>query len=450
MVNHAIWSLIVIFLGIVFIIISTSKVKLHTFFVLIIASYLVGLLSGMPLNDIVESISKGFGDTLSSIGIVIAAGAVIGVFLERSNGALSISQALLRVFRKSRSPLSMAITGYLVSIAVFCDSGFVILSPLNKALAKETKISLVTYAVALSLGLYSTHTFVPPTPGPLASAGILGADTGSVIILGLIVAGISTLIGYVFSIFYASKFEVKINLRENYEETKMDSFKLPSPIIALSPIIVPILLIVLKSFSNLPVHPLGTGFLKSLVDFFGHPVTALMMGVFFSFILAPNFKEPIIGHRGWVGEGLANAAMIILITGAGGSLGTVLRNSPIMDFLTYYLLRGQLTIFLPFLLAAVLKTAQGSSTVAMVTTASMIAPILGPLGLSSPIGRVLAVLSIGAGAMIISHANDSYFWVVSQLSNMDVTTAYKTHTVGTLITGVSSFIIVLVLTLILL
>ncbi|HDK25704.1 MAG TPA: GntP family permease, partial [Candidatus Atribacteria bacterium] len=140
MVNHAIWSLIVIFLGIVFIIISTSKVKLHTFFVLIIASYLVGLLSGMPLNDIVESISKGFGDTLSSIGIVIAAGAVIGVFLERSNGALSISQALLRVFRKSRSPLSMAITGYLVSIAVFCDSGFVILSPLNKALAKETKI----------------------------------------------------------------------------------------------------------------------------------------------------------------------------------------------------------------------------------------------------------------------------------------------------------------------
>lgn len=448
MMQYIIVFVIAISIAMLLVVLSIVKLRLHTFLILIFSAYILGIASGMPLRDVVERICEGFGSTLAAIGVVIAFGSVIGVFLEKSGGAVSIAQTIIKVVGKSRSPLSMAISGFIISIGVFCDSGFIILAPLNKALAKETKISLATYAIALSLGLYSSHTFIPPTPGPLAASEILGADVGTVVLMGFVVAFPTTIVGYLFAKYFASKYDITIDLKRHIDDARPSYSTLPNPLLAILPIVVPLFLILLRSFSTMSPRVGSTTQLASVIDFLGHPVTALMAGMFISFALAKNPKQ--LGQRGWVAEGISNSAMIILITGAGGSLGNVLRCSKLIDFVTHFLLRGQLSLFLPFLIALILKTAQGSSTVAMITTASILQPVLGALGLSSPIGRVLTVCSLAAGSMIVSHANDSYFWVVSQFSNMDFSTAYKTHTLGTLLTGMFSFCLVLALGLILL
>ncbi|MDI6850731.1 MAG: GntP family permease [bacterium] len=441
-------SLIAIAVAMLLIILSIVKFRLHTFLILIFSAYIFGIISGMPLREVVDRICEGFSSTLAAIGIVIAFGSVIGVFLEKSGGAVSIAQTIIKVVGKSRSPLAMAISGFIISIGVFCDSGFIILAPLNRALAKETKISLATYATALSLGLYSSHTLIPPTPGPLASSEILGADVGTVILIGFLVALPTTIVGYLFAKYFASRYDISIDTRKHHENTKSSNYTLPNPLLAILPIIVPILLILLRSFSTMSPWIGTIPQLSNIVDFLGHPVTAMMTGMLISFTLEKNPKQ--LGQKGWIAEGFSNSAMIILITGAGGSLGNVLRYSKLLDIVTHFLLGSQLSLLLPFLISLILKTAQGSSTVAMITTASIMQPILGTLGLSSPIGRVLTVCSIATGSMIVSHVNDSYFWVVSQFSNMDFPTAYKTHTLGTLLTGLFSFCLVLILGLILL
>jgi len=249
MVNQ-IWLFVVFAVSIIFIILATAKFRLHAFLVLILAAYFVGLFSKMPLPDIVSIIAKGFGNTIGYIGIVIAFGTIIGTFLEKSGGAFSMADALLRIVGKSKSPLAMAITGFIVSIPVFCDSGFVILSPLNKALSKESKITLATYAMALSLGLYATHTLVPPTPGPIAAAGLLSADLGTVILLGLIASIPATIVGYFFATKFASRFEIEPDIKETYEELKKKHKKLPSATMAFLPIVIPIVLIVFKSIAD--------------------------------------------------------------------------------------------------------------------------------------------------------------------------------------------------------
>ncbi len=447
---NEVWLLVVFVLSIIFIIWATAKIRLHAFIALLLAAYFVGICSKMSLPDIVTTISKGFGNTIGYIGIVIAAGTIIGTFLEKSGGALSMADALLRIVGKSKSPLAMAITGFIVSIPVFCDSGFVIMAPLNKALAKESKISLATFAMALSLGLYATHTMVPPTPGPIAASGLLSADLGTVIIFGLIASVPAMIVGYFFATKFASKFDVQPDIMETYEELKRKHKKLPSASMAFLPIIVPIVLIVFKSIADFPAHIFGVGNFKNIIDFVGHPISALLIGVFIAFGMAPNLKEEIIGTKGWVGVGLVNAAVIILITGAGGAFGAMLKATPITEYLKQHLVHYRLSIFLPFLIAAALKTAQGSSTVAIITTSSILAPILASLGLASPVGRALAVIAIGAGSMVVSHANDSYFWVVSQFSNMDVATAYKTQTLGTLLEGLGALIAIAIMAMILL
>jgi len=444
--TSTIWAFSVFVIAVIFIVLMTAKYKLHAFLVLLLAAYFVALFSGMPIKGSVSLIANGFGHTIGYIGIVIACGTIVGTILEKSGGAFSMADAVLKVVGKSKSPLAMGITGFIVSIAVFCDSGFVILSPLNKALSKQSKISLAIYAMALSTGLYATHTLVPPTPGPIAAAGLLSADLGTVIVLGLIVSIPAAIVGYFFATKYASRFKIESDITETYDELKKKYKKLPSATSAFLPIVVPIVLIIFKSIADFPSHVFGTGTAKIALDFIGNPNTALLIAVFVAlFGLAPNFKKEVIGTKGWVGIGLTNAAIIILITGAGGSFGAVLKASPLIPIIKQMPLSHSMGILLPFIIAAVLKTAQGSSTVAIITTSAIIAPILGPLGLASPIGRALAVMSVGAGSMVVSHANDSYFWVVSQFSNMDVPTAYKTQTLATLFEGVTALIVVLIM-----
>ncbi len=446
------WLLILLFLAVVFIVVATTRLSLHPFLALLISAFGYGILCGrLSLEEVVQSVNTGFGSTIGYIGIVILAGAVIGTFLEKSGGAYKLAESTMKLVGKNNIPLSMGIIGYIVSIPVFCDSAFVILSPLGRALSRKAKISSAASAVALSLGLYATHTMVPPTPGPVAAAGLLGADLGLVILWGALVSIIALVAGWLFSVKYAKK--VYINNDKHGQELEVEkiSAEAPSALISVTPILLPIILIVLKSVGDLETQPFGDNIIADIIDFIGQPVVALLIGVFFSFQLPKKLTSEMLSASGWVGQAVIAAATIIIITGCGGAFGKVLENSGISEVVEGYL--GQsagLSIWLPFILAAALKTAQGSSTVAIITTAGIIAPLLGTLGLETPIARALAVVAIGAGSMVVSHANDSYFWVVTGLSGMSVKQGYKLQTLGTLVEGATAAVALWIISLIVL
>jgi GntP family gluconate:H+ symporter len=430
------WLVVLLALSIAFIILATTRLQLHPFLALLVTAFGFGLCAGMPPADVVGAVNAGFGGTIGYIGIVILAGSIIGSFLEKSGGARRIAEATLRLTGRRNVPATMGAVGFVVSMPVFCDSAFVLLSPLNKALAHKARITLAASAVALALGLYATHTMVPPTPGPVAAAGILEADLGRVILWGLLVSVFALAAGWAFAVLFASRVSIP-PYRDGEREAALpgDPAEAPSAARSLLPIVVPILLIVLRSVSEFPTRPLGEGVLTLVLGFLGQPVVALLGGVALALLLPKRLERSMLSATGWVGEAVLAAATIIIVTGSGGAFGKVLQQSGIADAIGRSLAGLEMGIWLPFLVAAGIKTAQGSSTVAIITTASLVAPLLGALGLDAPTARALVVVAIGAGSMVVSHANDSYFWVVTQFSNMDVRTGYRLQTLGTLVQG---------------
>lgn len=440
--------IVILVAGIAFIVLATSKWKLHPFISLLLAAYGIAFAAGMPVLEIGQTIREGFGGILTYIGIVIILGTIIGTILEKSGAAITMADTVLKVVGEKRPGLAMSIIGYIVSIPVFCDSGYVILSSLKRSLAKRTKSSAVMMSVALATGLYATHTLVPPTPGPIAAAGNLGLENnlGLVIIFGALISIITMLAGYYWAKYAGKKYTSKEDEEElelSYDEIKEKFGEIPSVWKAFAPILVPIIFISLGSIANFPTSPLGEGALFVALSFLGKPINALFIGFLFSLLLLPKWNEETLS--GWIGQGLKNSAIIIMVTGAGGALGGVLKATPIGDYLGTTLTAFHMGVFLPFILAAALKSAQGSSTVALVTTSALVAPLLGVLGLDSTVGSVLTVMAIGAGAMTVSHANDSFFWVVAEFSGMDVSTAYKSQTMATLIQGLVTIIVVAIL-----
>lgn len=445
--------IVLLLLSILFIVISTTRFNLHAFLALIIAALFFGIFSGMPLADIISSIEAGFGGTLGKIGIVIIAGTIIGTFLEKSGGAYSLAELILKLIGRKNVTPAMALIGYIVSIPVFADSGFVILTPLNRTLTKRAGLSLATTAIALALGLMISHTLIPPTPGPIAAAGILKADLGWVILFGILVGFLSLF----FCWFWASKVASRIKIDPNPELTEHEfSARLaqaPSPLHAFLPIFIPILLIVLRSIAEYPTHPFGQNRFSQVIIFIGAPLIALMIGIGTAITLPRKFDKAILSSTGWVGEGMMAAAMIIMITGAGGAFGEVLRNSEIKTVIGDAMKSDVLKSFglwLPFIASAILRASQGSSTVALITTASILSPLLDEMGLGSDLGKALAVLAIGAGSMVASHANDSFFWVVTQMSGMDIKTGYKLQTAGSTLMGIFACTIIWIIGLIVL
>jgi GntP family gluconate:H+ symporter len=440
--------ILLLLISVLFIVVSTVKFKFHPFLALLFAAIGFGLFARMPLASIVKSINDGFGGTIGHIGIVIIAGIIIGTFLERSGGAFAIAERILKVIGQKHVPLAMSIIGYFVSIPVFADSGFVILMPLTRALSKKAKISLVGPVVALATGLTATHCLVPPTPGPIAAAGILGADLGLVILFGMIIAVFATAVGWVFAVKFASKIYIDPNPELSEADVEARLKEAPSAFKAFTPIILPMVLIVMKSVADFPTHPFGQDNFKNIVSFIGEPVIALFIGVLLAFRLPKKLDLQMLSTTGWVGQALLDSALIIMVTGAGGAFGMVLRNSPIAEVVSGSLSHANLGIWLPFIIAAAIKSAQGSSTVALITTASLMMPLMSSLGFESAIAKALVVSSIAAGAMVVSHANDSFFWVITQMAKMDVKTGYKVHTLATLIIGITSGLTVWVISLI--
>ena len=445
--------IIVFVLAIVVMIVAISKYKIHPFLSIMSVSLILALLAGIPLGDIAGVIGAGFSGTFSSIGIVIILGALIGTILEQTGAALKLADMVVKLVGQKNPELAIELMGWVVSIPVFCDSGFVILDPIRRAMVRRTATSSVAMTVALSAGLYISHVFIPPTPGPIAAANTLGIGNNLLLVMGMgVAASILPLIaGLLFAKFIGKKVKSAdetgsaTETVKTYEELVAGYGKLPGGFNALAPIIVPIVLMAMGSIASMAGW---TGIAFDLFNFLGKPVIALAVGTVFAVIQLATTQKMDNFYQ-LTNDTLKVTGPILFVTAAGGVLGKVIASSDMVTYITENAaVLGSVGIFFPFLLAAILKSAQGSSTVAITTTAGIVAPLLGAMGLDTPAKAALTVMAIGAGAMTVSHANDSYFWVVTNFGQMTPDQGYKTQTTLTLVLGLSAMVGIFILSLI--
>ena len=451
-------------IAIIVMIIAISKFKIHPFLAIMTISLILGLVAGIPLTDqtaadgtvtqgLANVIGAGFSGTFTSIGIVIILGALIGTILEKTGAALKLADMVIHLVGKNHPELAIELMGWVVSIPVFCDSGFVILNPIRKALVNRTGVSSVAMTVALSSGLYISHVFIPPTPGPIAAASTLGIGNNMLLVMGM--GALCSIFPLIAGYFYATYIGKKVTsddeanaseVKKTYEELVAEYGHLPNGLNALAPIIVPIILMGLSSIASMAGW---TGAVSELLQFLGTPIIALAVGTVFGVFQLVTAQQLGSFYK-LTDDTLKTVGPILFVTAAGGVLGKVIASTDLVNYITQNAtLLETIGIFFPFILAAILKTAQGSSTVALTTTAGIVAPILPVLGLDSPVRTALTVMAIGAGAMTVSHANDSYFWVVTNFGAMTPEKGYKTQTTATLILGVSSMVEIFILSLIL-
>ena len=432
-----IFPLFILLVCVIWIIFGSTYLKIHPFLILLSASIFLAFGIGIPSEEIGKLIGKGFGRTFESIGLLIIYGTIIGVVLEKSNATKSIANKIIKSVSNLPIPFVVSFIGYIVSIPVFCDSAFVILNSLNKSLSEKTKTPLVSLTVALSTGLYAPHVLIPPTPGPLAAAANLELKN---IFLLILIGGIVSFLLIIIGAIYANSLSKSKNTNNlNHQEFKNEldiDIDLPSFKLSIAPIVIPIVLMGIGTiFSSYIEYP--------LIDFITQPSSALMIGMIFSFFLLKNKNFKKLDE--FIKQGIVNAAPILILTGMGGTLGIIIQQLPIDSYLEKISINPQFGIILPFLISAALKTTQGSSTVAIITTSSIFFPLLPILGMDNELGKVWVIVSLGVGSMTVSHANDSYFWIVSQMGGLDIKTAYKTHTFATFIQGISGLIIILLM-----
>ena len=426
-----------IFIVLLLIILGISKFKLHPSLVLFLAALILGFLLQIPIKQNVFIIFKGLFGIVKNLGLLIIFGIIIGVLLEKSGGTHSLARGILKYLKRIPLPYAISLIGYLVSIPVFCDAAFVILSNLNKTLSKQGKIPITGLAVALSTGLFAPHVMVPPTPGPLAAAFNLKLDNlFLLVVFGSFFAFILVLIGATYANLLIKKKGVNSN---DIIFTKYETRNTPSFGQAILPIVAPIFLLSFGPISNFASN---NQVIIQIANMISNPIFALGIGMIFTFhLIKKNRKKTIV--YSFI-ESFKKAVPILLITGMGGGLGKVIQTISFQDYFTNLSFNNSFGLLIPFLIAAFLKTAQGSSTVAIITSSSICLPLLPLIGLETELGKVWIIMAIGVGSMTVSHLNDSYFWIVSQMSMMDTKTALKTHTTGTFIQGLIGFAILFI------
>ena len=432
--TSAYYLLLLLIAAITFIVWLTAYKKVNAFVALLLAALSVGLLSGLPLDALADILKKGFGDTMQKIGLLIILGTILGVILEKTGATASMATFILKKVKEKNAPVAIAITGFIIGLPIFCDSGFVVLSGLNHSLVQKTNSKMPVMAAALGTALYAVHCLVPPHPGITAAVSTAGGDIGMVMLWGIVLAVPAALVGYAVSVTRGKR------ITHEYIEPEVPQIvvkKLPAAGASFLPVILPILLIAAKSILMLFTLPeeVQQSRLLRLIFFAGEPVIALMVGVVCSLLLIDKTHKKDLSR--WLTEGVEKAGMILSIIAAGGMFGEVLQATGMGKNLGELLSGLSLGIFFPFLITAVLKTAQGSTTVAIITASSLVAPLLAHLGLASQTGVTLAILSMGAGSMVVSHANDAYFWVISRFSNLQTAATLKVYSVATLCMGIT-------------
>lgn len=442
--------------GIILLVFLMLKTKIHPFLGMIISASVTGLVGGMAASDVISSITTGFGNTLGSIGIIIGFGVMMGEIFEVSGAAKKMAQVFVKKLGKGREELALAITGFLVSIPIFCDSGFVILSPLAKSISRSTRKSVISLGLSLALGLVITHTLVPPTPGPVGVAGIFGANVGTVLLIGILCAIPMTLVGLLYSKWLGKRMyripnaEGEIVALDPEDSSALDEVaatlleddeELPSAFMAFMPIVVPIILILINTVTKQMGY---AGAFKSFIDFVGSPVMAVAIGLLISIYgLGSKYskKELTVVME----KGIKSAGVIMLVTGAGGALGMIIRNSGAGDYIASLIAQTSLpAVIIPFVISSIVRLIQGSGTVAMTTAASVTAPMMASLGITPE----LAVLSACMGSLVFSHFNDSYFWVVNRtLGVTEVKEQMKVYSVASTIVWAVGFVELMILSL---
>ncbi len=430
------------------------KGKISAFISLLITSIYVGILAGMPLEDILTSIQNGMGSTLGFVATVVGLGAIFGQILESSGGAESLAITLVRKFGKDNASWAMMIAGFIIAIPVFLDVGFIILVPIVYALSRDTNRSVLYYGIPLLAGLAVTHSFIPPTPGPVAVADIIDVQLGWVILFGFLL-GIPTAIiaGPIFGKYISKKIDVKAppELEVDPEEIIEHENGLPSFTLIAVTIGIPLFLILLSTFSGLLVDKgvLHKSLFTDIIAFCGHPFTALILAtliaIYFLGIRRGMDKNRIMELST---KALGPAGIIILITGAGGVLKQILVDSGLGEMLAQSIAGSSLSpILLAWVLAALIRITQGSATVAMITAAGIIAPVMEVFNLDEP-HRALIVIAIASGATILSHVNDSGFWLVGKYLGLDVKQTLQSWTAMETIIAISGLILTSLMSLI--
>ncbi|MBQ1219084.1 MAG: GntP family permease [Bacteroidales bacterium] len=446
-------ALIVVFvLAIVLLILLVSKWNVHPFLAIMGIALVLAIGIGIPLETIPTTIGKGFSSIFTSIGIVIILGTIIGLILEKTGAAIRLADAIIRVIGEKHPQLAVMLIGWIISVPVFCDSGFVIVNPIRKWLARKTKFSSVTLTVALSAGLYVAHVFIPPTPGPIATAGLVGLENNLLLVIGMGVAVsiVPLIAAYFFATYIGRKVKSTDELDVESISQAYNQHNLPSTFASVLPILLPIILMAGGSVASLVKME---GYVGTLLVFLGKPIIALAMGLVCALPLLWRQK---MGKDLYniTQDSLKTAGPIIFITAAGSVLGQIIVEAGFVGYIKENASSlSSIGLFFPFVIAAILKSSQGSSTVAMTTTAGIMglyfsdASLMTALGMTTPLDAAMVVMAIGAGAMTVSHANDSYFWVVTNFGGLTPQNGYKTQTALTFILGVTSIITLFVISL---
>lgn len=434
-------SISIFVIAILLMVVAIARWKIHPFIAILATALLLAIALGVPLQSIPDTIGKGFSSIFTGIGLVIIFGTIIGTVLETTGAAVALAHGVERFVGRRFPRLAMMLIGWIVSIPVFCDSGFILVSPIGKSLARRMSQSPAALMLALGAGLFASHVFIPPTPGPVAAAGMMGLENN--LLLVIVVGVVISLISLVPAYFFAGKISKKITTVgiDLDEESAKEEQNYPSVFLSLLPIIVPVLLMAMGSVAAMVDMPQWAA---TVFAFLGKPVIALMVA--FLCCIALLAKRKLLKQSyGIINDSLKTAGPIIFITAAGSVLGSVMMESGLIDIIKQYSSSlSVLGVLFPFLIAAILKSAQGSSTVAITTTASMMGifndagSMMHVLGFTSPLAATLVVMAIGAGAMTISHANDSYFWVVTGFGGIRATDGYRSFTLMTLIMGVTA------------
>ena len=443
---------LVLLLGVIgFIILLTAVWRIHPLPVLLLGGLIFGVCSGKGMLGSVEMISAGFGNTMKSIGLVILAGTVIGAFMEKRGALKVMALRIIDLTGVKKTPLGMSIIGYLVSICIFCDSAFIILIGLWKKIALISRQPLAVGACALSMGLLSSHCFIPPAAGPLAAMTLLKADLGYVLPFGSLAALASAAAGYIYATL-AGKYEVlsdELSLQEKgnssaEEKETEEPERDPGIAAAFLPIVLPLFLIGSASIVNAFKSSLPESLVQGM-RVAGNPFVALSAGALLAVFGIGSFRKAELTVEGLMGKSIVNGGNILMVTGAGGAFGEVLKSVDYKSLLPERISgMGLWALLIPLGFAALLKVAQGSSSLAILTASSVTLPLLEPLQLTTPVLRALSCCAVCCGGMLVSHTNDSYFWIVTRFSGMSVAQGLKMQTLGSLVCGCAACSMLLV------
>jgi gluconate:H+ symporter, GntP family len=437
-----IYTTLLLFSSIIAIILLSTKGKFNIFFVLLLVATLVGFAAGFDGEKIINLLKKGFGATLEKIGLLIILGTTLGSLLDKSRATLSLANYILTKTGEKNAPIAVVLMGFIIGLPIFCDSGFIVLIGLVLSLSGRLEGSKVLLVVCLATALLGVHCLVPPHPGISAAAGVLKVDLGKAMLLGTVLAIPPTIAAFLFAYFTRHRFE-EFSMPINFKPL-IHTENLPSVLASILPIITPIFLIAFKSIMLLnpyffsPSVNASLSFPISVLKFLGEPIAALAVGILLCLFLLKDVSKTEINEL--LASSIDKSGHILAIIAMGGAFGEIIKGMDLGKIFGETLALSGLGLFIPFILTAILKTAQGSSTVAIITAAGIIEPLLLALGVNTEGSRLFVLMAMGAGSMTVSHANDAYFWVISKFGELDTNTTLKAYSTATFIMGIVAFI----------